>query len=197
MNFHDVQMPRFMEAFAVGKPEFSTSCALTISGRELRNLDCEQAKQRYLFKNCFLSQIEFEQFNSFFRARRGRNFSFRFRDLVDYQVVKQFIANGDGYTQEFPLVKLYADSVSPYFRTITKPVKGSIKIYLENEEIDADVNYDKGILNLGRPLAREQILLADFIFDVAVRFSNDSFEYNYCNDGSVELEGIELLEVME
>lgn len=130
MNFHDIRMPQFMEAFAVGKPEFLTSCALTISGRELRNLDCEHAKQRYLFKNCLLSQLEFEQFNSFFRARRGRSFAFRFRDLADYQVKQQFIAKGDGNTQEFSLIKLYTDSVSPYFRNITKPVEGSVRIYL-------------------------------------------------------------------
>ncbi len=76
MNFHDIRMPEFIETFAVGKPEFATSCAMTLSGREVRNLDREYARQRYLIKNCRLSSFEFEQFSSFFRARRGGVFLF-------------------------------------------------------------------------------------------------------------------------
>ncbi|MGL4227001.1 MAG: DUF2460 domain-containing protein, partial [Rickettsia sp.] len=39
-------------------------------------------------------------------------------------------------------------------------------------------------------------LTADFTFDVAVRFSIDSFEYLYCSDGSIALSDIELIEVI-
>lgn len=52
MNFHDINFPKFMEIFAVGKPVFSTSLASTISGIELRNSDREYALQKYIFKNC-------------------------------------------------------------------------------------------------------------------------------------------------
>ena len=40
-------------------------------------------------------------------------------------------------------------------------------------------------------MPQDQILVADFIFDVAVRFNNNSFEYSYCDDGSIELSAIE------
>ncbi len=122
MNFHDIRMPKFIETFAVGRPEFATSCAMTLSGREVRNLDREYAKQKYLIKNCRLSSLEFEQFSSFFRARRGGNFAFRFRDNVDYQVSRQIIGKGDGELTQFQLVKLYEDPIWSYARTISKPL---------------------------------------------------------------------------
>ncbi|MCC8371437.1 MAG: TIGR02217 family protein [Rickettsia endosymbiont of Pseudomimeciton antennatum] len=196
MNFHDIRMPEFIETFAVGKPEFATSCAITLSGREVRNLDREYARQKYLIKNCRLSSLEFEQFSSFFRARRGGNFSFRFRDNVDYQVSGQFIAEGDGKLTKCQLVKLYEDPISPYTRTINKPVAGSEEFYVNGVNLEVQVDYNTGVLTLPRPLDKDQILTGNFIFDVAVRFTNDSFEYSYSPDGSIELSPIELLEVI-
>ena len=196
MNFHDISLPKFIEIFAVGRYEFANSYLSTLSGREVISLDRENSKQKYLIKNCRLSQAEFEQFNNFFRARRGMQFAFRFRDHSDYQVNKQFIGKGDGIISEFQLFKLYDDPVSPYIRNITKPVKNNVKLYIENEEIMETINYDTGIINLNRALPQNQTLVADFIFDVSVRFNNDYFEYSYCDDGSIELSVIELVEII-
>ncbi|WP_417904755.1 TIGR02217 family protein [Candidatus Tisiphia endosymbiont of Micropterix aruncella] len=196
MNFHDIRMPKFIETFAVGRPEFATSCAMTLSGREVRNLDREYAKQKYLIKNCRLSSLEFEQFSSFFRARRGGNFAFRFRDNVDYQVSRQIIGKGDGELTQFQLVKLYEDPILPYARTISKPVFGSGEFYVNDINTAIQVDYNTGVVTLPKPLDKDQILTGNFIFDVAVRFASDSFEYFYSSDGSIELSPIELLEVI-
>ncbi len=196
MNFHDIRMPKFIETFAVGRPEFATSCAMTLSGREVRNLDREYAKQKYLIKNCRLSSLEFEQFSSFFRARRGGNFAFRFRDNVDYQVSRQIIGKGDGELTQFQLVKLYEDPILPYARTISKPVFGSGEFYVNNINTEVEVDYNTRLITLPRPLDKGQILIGNFTFDVAVRFASDSFEYFYSSDGSIELSPIELLEVI-
>ncbi|WP_367364045.1 TIGR02217 family protein [Candidatus Tisiphia endosymbiont of Nedyus quadrimaculatus] len=196
MNFHDIRMPKFIETFAVGRPEFATSCAMTLSGREVRNLDREYAKQKYLIKNCRLSSLEFEQFSSFFRARRGGNFAFRFRDNVDYQVSRQIIGKGDGELTQFQLVKLYEDPILPYARTISKPVFGSGEFYVNDINTEIQVDYNTGVVTLPKPLDKDQILTGNFIFDVAVRFASDSFEYFYSSDGSIELSPIELLEVI-
>ncbi|WP_341758374.1 TIGR02217 family protein [Candidatus Tisiphia endosymbiont of Ditula angustiorana] len=196
MNFHDIRMPKFIETFAVGRPEFATSCAMTLSGREVRNLDREYAKQKYLIKNCRLSSLEFEQFSSFFRARRGGNFAFRFRDNVDYQVSRQIIGKGDGELTQFQLVKLYEDPILPYARTISKPVFGSGEFYVNDINTEIQVDYNTGVVTLPKPLDKDQILTGNFIFDVAMRFASDSFEYFYSSDGSIELSPIELLEVI-
>lgn len=200
MNFHDIRMPQFIESFATGRAEFATSCVATLSGREVRNLDREYSKQKYSIKNCRLSSTEFEQFSAFFRARRGSNFSFRFRDNFDYQATKQLIGKGNGKgnggSQQFQLIKRYEDAVLPYFRVITKPVRGSCEFFCNNIPIEGAVDYNNGLVILANPLAQAQILIANYFFEVEVRFSLDSFEYHYSADGSIELSEIELLEVI-
>jgi len=196
MNFHDIYMPKFIEVFATGSPEFTSSCIHTLSGREVRNFDREYAKQKYLIKNCRLSATEFEQFDAFFRARRGEGFAFRFRDNLDHKVSGQFVAKGDGKLKQFQLVKLYQDAISPYVRVISKPVKGTVELLLNNNKIEREVNYNTGMVTLQKPLEKNQILTISFLFDVAVRFAKNSFEYLYVSDGSIELSPIELIEVI-
>ncbi len=196
MSFHDIRLPKFIENFAIGQPEFSNSYISTLSGREVRSLDREIARQKYLINNCRLSISEFDQFSAFFRARRGGNFSFRLRDNFDYRVSEQFIAKGNGELQQFQLSKLYQDQILPYRRIITKPVNGSEEFFIDQDKIEVQVNYLNGIINLDKPLDQGKILSGSFLFDVPVRFANDNFEYFYSQDGSIELSPIELLEVI-
>jgi uncharacterized protein (TIGR02217 family) len=195
MNFHNVNLPKFIEIFAVGGPVFSSSHASTISGREVINLDREYAKNKYLIKNCKLSELEFEQFNAFFRARKGQNYTFRFRDYADCKVVKQVIAVGDANTKIYHLFKLYDDPISPYLRFINKPVQVSLKLLLNGEPFEAVVDYDKGLIVLENALSQDQTLVASFTFDLMVRFCSDSFEYNLADDGTFELLNLSLIEV--
>jgi uncharacterized protein (TIGR02217 family) len=146
MNFHDINFPKFMEIFAVGKPVFSTSLASTISGIELRNSDREYALQKYIFKNCCLSPAQFDEFNIFFRARKGRDCSFRFRDLLDQYAYKQVLAVGDGIIKEAQLFKEYRDRITSYMRKITKPVKDLVKLYIDDKLIQANIEYNTGVI---------------------------------------------------
>jgi len=196
MNFHDIRTPEFIESFAIGKPEFSTSHAITKSGREARHLDRNYGCQKYLIKNARLSSTEFEQFNSFFKARRGSNFAFRFKDYADYKVTNGMIAKGNGNSNKFQLKKIYSDAIAPYERVITKPVNNSVTLYINNVRTMGIVDYNDGMVTLPNPLGQDATLTADFTFDVAVRFSADSFEYSYCSDGSIALSDIELIEVI-
>lgn len=188
-----------MEVFATGVPEFSTLYASTVSGREARHCAREEALQKYQLKNCLLSEPQFGEFGSFFRARKGRFYAFRFRDLADFKVEKQVIASGsDGEArQKIPLFKKYDDPICPYFRRITKPLKGQIKLYLGGIELESEINYENGVVLLPRPLQMGEELIADFIFDVTVRFASDSFEYKFRPDGSIEIGDMELIEVAE
>ena len=86
MNFHNVNLPKYIEIFAVGVSEFTTSCVTSMSGREARSSDSKIARRRYLLKGCRLSQLQFDAFNSFFIARAGKRFSFRLKDYFDFTV---------------------------------------------------------------------------------------------------------------
>ena len=208
MSFHNTNLPRFMEVFAICQPKFSVSVAETINGREIRSIDIEHVKQHYLFQNCHLSKAEFAQFNDFFYSRRGSAYSFRFRDLADYKVNKQIISVGDGIKKSFQLHKIYEDAALPYVRNITKPMNNKIKIFIDEIELlmqpaaNSDeqqstyqIDYEAGIVTLSNPLAIDKKLIAEFEFDVEVRFNRDDFSYSYSIDGSIKLADFNLIEV--
>lgn len=118
------------------------------------------------------------------------------RDYADYKVTNGMIAKGDGNLNKFQLRKIYNDTIAPYERVITKPVNNSVVLYINNARTMGIVDYNDGNITLPNPLGQDATLTADFTFDVVVRFSIDSFEYSYCNDGSIELSNIELVEVI-
>lgn len=198
INFHDVRLPQHLAIFAVGVSEFSTSIASSKSGREVRNLDNNEAKKRYLLKDCLLSPAQFEEFNAFFKARGGRRYSFRLKDFADFKADKSPIAKGDGVQKEFFLKKTYKDKVNPYIRDISKPVAKSIKVWIGNQEEQGYIfDYDSGKLIFNSAPSQGAAITSSFEFDIPVRFADDSFAYSFCDDGSIKLENIELLEVSE
>lgn len=171
MDTQNLQQNQVMQNLII---KSSTDNSVVISGyASVYNISDQHKK--YLIKNCRLSSLEFEQFSSFFRARRGGNFAFRFRDNIDYQVSRQIIGKCDGELTQFQLVKLYEDPILPYARTISKPVFGSGEFYVNDINTEVQVDYNTGVSTLPKPLDKDQILTGNFIFDVAVRFANDSF----------------------
>jgi uncharacterized protein (TIGR02217 family) len=196
MNFHNIRLPKFIEILSTCSTEFNTYCINTISGRETRRQNKEYARQKYIIKNPIFNMNEFEQFNNFFKARRGRQYSFRLRDHFDYNVENQFIASGDDISQEFQLIKLYDDKVAPYSRRITKIVEDTCNLSINDMKINANIDYVTGIVKLSEVLQKNQILKANFMFDVEVRFASDNFEYIEKADSSFELSDIILLEIL-
>ena len=197
MSFHNVLFPSCLEMFLNGKSLFASSRVISLSGREVRSLDCEYSKGQYLLKDCFLSEDEFKIFNNFFKARRGSRFSFLLKDFADYSVSKQSIGVGDGSRREFQLYKAYHDEKYPYIRKITRVRENSLKIFLEGREISDWQLKDKGIIALRHPPEEGLELLASFEFYIVVRFSEDSFDYKLRADGTIEILNVSLVEVIE
>lgn len=198
MSFHNVNLPKYIEIFAVGSSEFSTALAVSMSGREVRNSNTRIPRRRYVLKDCRLSTSQFETFNSFFKARAGMRFAFRLKDHFDYKAEKQIIAVGDGVNVEFQLQKLYEDLISPHIRLITKPVLETIKLWNDNTDVEAEsIDSDTGKGKLSYPLLEGQKLYASFEFDVPVRFVDDSFQYSFNKDATITIDNVELIEVHE
>lgn len=198
MNFHDTSFPKFLETFVVGSCNFSTSKEESMSGRESRNSDSGISKKKYDLRNCYLSSKEFEIFNSFFQARRGMRFSFRLKDRFDFQGETEIIGVGDGKKLEFQLQKSYDDLISPYIRIITKPVPFSVKLFCKNRPIQPDhVDFNTGKIYLSEAIEQGAELIANFDFDIAVRFTQDSFKYSFDENGSILLEDVQMVEVHE
>lgn len=196
-DFHNINLPSYIEIFAVATIEFSTICASTKSGREVRNANSLIPKRSYLLKDCRLSRSQFEVFNSFFYARCGRRYAFRLKDYCDYKVNKQQIGKGDGTKKEFQLVKAYQDSLAPYIREITTPLDKTVKIYSNKDVIDPKkISLSTGAITLTNALPKGVELFASFEFDVPVRFEKDSFQYSFNEDGTISLDDVRLVEVL-
>ena len=196
-DFHNVNLPSYIEIFAVATIEFSTICASTKSGREVRNAISLRPKRTYQLKDCRLSRTQFEIFNSFFYARCGKRYAFRLKDHFDYKVKKQLIGKGDGSIKEFQLVKIYQDSKAPYIREITKPLGKSVSIFTDEDKIvPEEINLKTGKIKLSNALSENAELFANFEFDVPVRFDKDSFQYSFNQDGTISLDDVRLVEVL-
>jgi uncharacterized protein (TIGR02217 family) len=197
INFHNVNLPKDIEIFAVGTIEFSTICVSAKSGREIRVSNSILPRRNYLLKDCRLSEGQFETFSSFFCARGGKRYAFRLRDRCDFKIKNQLLGKGNNLIFEFQLVKTYPDSAAPYIRQITKPVKDSVSVYSDKEKIIPKlINWDKGIIVLSSPLPKDENIFADFQFDVPVRFDKDNFQYDFNEDGTISLDDVRLIEVL-
>jgi len=196
-DFHSVNLPKYIEIFAVATTEFSTFCAVTKSGREVRSSNSLLPKRSYLLQNCRLSKVQFEAFNDFFYARNGKRFAFRLRDYCDSKVEKQLIGVGNGVLMEFQLIKRYKDSIAPYTRKITNPAAEIVQVYLgEDLVVPEEVDLKTGIITLPEAAADEVEVFASFEFDVPVRFENDSYQYSFNEDGTISLDNVKLIEVV-
>lgn len=190
-NFHNVTLPDFIAVHAKGGPSFDTSCALSASGREVRMQARSNAMQHYIISDCRLSIDEFREFNSFFRARCGRQYGFRMRDHLDCVIENQIIRPEDIKDVSIEIYKLYGDDVMPYKRRITKLCPASSFI-----NIKGTIDCDNGVINLAQPIAHSAKIILNAVFDVAVRFMSDSFKYHLHIDGSVVIDNLELVEII-
>src|SRR5262245_41241927 len=115
-------------------PEYATEVVVLGSGHEQRNELWNQGRGRGNVAYGVKTPDQLAALMRFFRAVRGRAVAFRFRDKADCQGLAQVLGTGDGAETDFQLVKTYAHGAESYQRTITKPVAGTVRVYLDGVE---------------------------------------------------------------
>ena len=87
----------------------------------------------------------------------------------------QLLGTGDDAETQFQLVKHYPSGSVIEVRTITKPVAGTVKVYLDGTEqaLGWSVDTTTGLVIFGTAPALGVEVTADFEFDVPVRFDTD------------------------
>lgn len=195
-NHHDIRLPNFLAEHLEAVCEFSTSKLTMQGGEHFIKLNNPYARHKYYLRNCRLNDSQFEEFQIFFKARRGRYFSFRLQDFADYKSNKQVIGIGNGINKEFKLTKIYDDGFAFYERKINLLNYESLELYNGGERILA-FSFDQAtsIISLPEVLKEKEQLIATFTFDVKVRFNSDSYKYVFNRDGSISLEELEIEEV--
>lgn len=175
VDFHEVQFPTDISYGSAGGPEFSTEVIELGSGYERRNQNWTYPRERwnvaYGVKTTALLQLLIK----FFYARHGRAIGFRFKNPDDYTASGQQLGISDGSTVEYQLIKTYISGGQTLTRKISKPVSGTVHIYIDSVEQVSDWSVDTttGIVTFGTAPGFNTIITADFEFDIPVRFDSD------------------------
>ncbi|GHG87327.1 DUF2460 domain-containing protein [Pseudodonghicola xiamenensis] len=208
MNFHEVRFPASLSFGSAGGPERRTDIVTLANGYEERNTPWAHARRRYDAGLGMRSLDDIETLIAFFEARMGQMYGFRWKDWSDYKSARaraevrfddQVIAQGDGATVDFQLAKTYRSGAFSYQRPISKPVAGSVRIGLEQDELQEAVDYTvdtgTGLITFAHPPGIGQDVTAGFEFDVPVRFDTDSIQTSVASFQAGDVPNVPVVEV--
>lgn len=201
MAFHEVRLPARLAFGSTGGVERRTEITTLASGFERRSTPWADGRRRYLIGAGLRSLDDMAALTSFFEARRGRLYGFRFRDFADFKSgapgaaatpLDQTIGQGDGETRTFQLSKAYGD----HRRRIAKPVEVSARIAVAGVETTAfSLDATTGRVTLAAPPPGGAAVTAGFVFDVPVRFDADRMEVTLESFGAGRMVAMPLIEV--
>ncbi len=208
--FHEVRFPLRLALGTSGGPVRRTDIVNLSNGRESRNQRWKNARRAYDAGSGIRSVADLYEVLSFFEARRGELYGFRFRDPVDFKScppgetpasTDQRIGTGDGVTAAFQLVKTYADSGGSFTRRIAKPDENSVVVSVEGTNVpapDFSVDTATGMLTFrpGRLPPAGTVIRAGFEFDVPVRFAIDRIDVNLTAFEAGRIPSIPLMEIL-
>ena len=194
----EARFPEDISYGSVGGPAFSTNISELTNGIEQRRINWSHPRCRYDVIYGVKSHSQLVIMMNFFYAHKGRALPFRFKDWSDYKATKQNLGSGDGETSSFRMVKNYQAGNNSYTRTITKPVEGSVKVYLDGElqqKENYHVDHSKGFVMFRSPPSHNKLIQADFEFDVHVRFDTDFLACSLEGRGTYGCTSIPLIEI--
>ncbi|MGE0252402.1 MAG: DUF2460 domain-containing protein [Dongiaceae bacterium] len=197
MAFHEVQFPNDIAYGATGGPEFATSVVATASGFEQRNINWSSARGRWDVASGLKKQTQLDTLVAFFRARKGRAHGFRFKDWTDYKTTAQALGTGNGTITTFQLIRTYSSGGATDVRTITKPVAGTVKVYLAGVQQMSgwSVNTTTGVITFTTAPGNNVAVSADYEFDVPVRFDTDRMAITIEQINLHQWSGIPIVEI--
>jgi len=208
MNFHEVRFPASLSFGSVGGPERRTDVVTLANGFEERNTPWAHSRRRYDAGLGMRSLDDIETLISFFEARRGQYYGFRWKDWSDFKSARasqdvhfrdQVIATGDGAASAFALVKNYRSGGFTYTRPISKPVSGTVRVGIEQDELRDGVDYEvdetTGIITFANPPGEDMIVTAGFEFDVPVRFDADRIQTSVASFQAGDVPNVPVVEV--
>ncbi|MEO0831534.1 MAG: DUF2460 domain-containing protein [Pseudomonadota bacterium] len=208
MSFHEVRFPASLSFGSTGGPERRTEVVTLANGFEERNTPWTHSRRRYDAGMGVRSIDDIGTLLSFFEARRGQLYGFRWKDWADFksgrnsapvQPDDEVIGTGDGVEDTFQLVKTYTSGGHGYQRPISKPVDGSVRIALDGVEqaegVDFALDLVTGTVTLVDVPAAGVVVTAGFEFDVPVRFDTDRIHTSVSNFQAGEVPSVPVVEV--
>lgn len=189
MSFHEVRFPASLSFGSLGGPERRTEVVTLANGFEERNTPWAHSRRRYDAGLGMRSLDDVETLIAFFEARLGRMYGFRWKDWSDYKSCRasaapafddQVIGRGNGTEQAFQIVKTYRSGEHSYERPIQKPVAGTVRVGVAQDEMREGVDYEIdtgiGMVHFAHPPDVDLQITAGYEFDVPVRFDTDQIQ---------------------
>ena len=208
MSFHEIRFPASLSFGSVGGPERRSDVVTLANGFEERNTPWAHSRRRYDAGLGLRSLDDIEELIAFFEARQGQIYGFRWKDWSDYKSARptvevdfrdQVIGLGDGVQNQFQLLKNYRSGDSLYKRPITKPVEGTVRLGLGQEELQEDIDFTldpaTGLASLSHPPEEGIEIVAGCEFDVPVRFDTDKILTSVASFQAGDVPNVPVVEV--
>lgn len=209
-DFHEVRFPLRVALGVSGGPVRRTDIVDLSNGREQRNGRWRSSRRSYDAGSGIKSVADLYAVLTFFEARGGQLYGFRFRDPVDWKscgpleavsATDQALGSGDGQRAAFRLVKTYADSGGGWERAISKPVAGSVQVAVAGVIQPATawvLDAATGVVSFAAYAVpgAGAIVSAGYEFDVPVRFDTDRIDISLSNFDAGRIPAIPLTEIL-
>jgi uncharacterized protein (TIGR02217 family) len=208
MGFHEVRFPASLSFGSSGGPERRTDVVTLANGFEERNTPWAHSRRRYDAGVAMRSLDDIEAMIAFFEARQGQMYGFRWKDWSDFKSSRasaapvytdQIFATGDEVTTAFQLRKTYRSGEHSYLRPISKPVAGTVRVGIEQEEQQEGVHYEvdtaTGFIHFVHPPNAGMRISAGFEFDVPVRFDTDRIQTSVASFQAGDVPNVPVVEV--
>ncbi|MGY6704713.1 phage distal tail protein, Rcc01695 family [Roseinatronobacter sp.] len=206
MAFHDERFPVNIARGARGGPRRRTQVVELSSGFEERNAAWADSRREFDIGYGIRSNDDLQEVVAFFEARNGRLYGFRFKDWSDYKSCTpsratdardQLLGFATGTTTQFQLRKRYGSDAYGYWRAITKPVAGSVRVAVDGiEQFDGwSVDHATGLVTFSAAPPAGAEIRAGFEFDVPVRFGADMIDVTLDIERTGTIASIPLIEL--
>jgi uncharacterized protein (TIGR02217 family) len=213
-SFLNIRLPDTIERNFRGGPGFKNDIKEGTGGTEKRNQKWDQQRARYTLRYGMDDRTVFESILAHFYVTVGNLHSFMFKDWIDFQIPRQVIAQTDGSTAVFQIIKTYTvmtvDTVPVAVtktRDIVRPTDGTITVWVNgvaiNEGAAADeytVDLLTGLITLGSTLAAQsgtdiEVQVDEFL--VVVRFQDEDFDVEMVWKDAGQVPDFRLIEVKD
>lgn len=200
--FMEQRFPTSISYGSTGGPGFSTSIHQSTDGSEVATAEWDRIRARYTVEFENVPYDDLEEVEQFFYGMRGRAIGFRFKDWNDYQIVKQNVLVGDGYTTKFQLFKRYRSGPAYFDRMIRKPIVETLpEMYLDGELLYRNrqfyLNPSDGVLTFITPPPPGAVGYIPYLeFDVPVRFDTDSLQVSPVEHNQYTIKSLNLIEIL-
>ena len=207
-QFHEVRFPTDLSFGSSGGPERRTDIVTLNSGFEERNSPWADSRRRYDAGLSARNLDDLEKIISFFEARHGRLYGFRWKDWSDYSSgtlragrsnIDQEIAIGDGEQTVFQVVKNYRSGANVYRRDIKKLVEGSLSVALDGQPQDLTSHYvvdeEQGLITFVNAPSEGDVITCGYEFDVPVRFDTDFLDISAAGFEAGDIPSIPVVEI--